>query len=640
MRIESGALRLPIGLATAVGLGLFASAAQADDYTVGNTADAGTDSLRDVIASTNSNPGADRILFKSGLTGDIVLKSDLPPIEGPIDIAGPGPAELAIDGDSDHRPFAIYSDATISGLTLKNARSPRECEDFEGGGGYSCHVTDGGAIQAHEDANLSVDNVVFKDNMAQSAGGGAISTLADLSINNSAFERNSSGGEGGAVQASADFNEPPGDLEIRNSVFTGNKTTYGGGGAVAKNSWHATRSVAISGSTFSGNESAGNGGAVEIRNYGPNSVTDSTFTGNTAHRLGGGMFLSFWGGPGRISGSLFNENGSNHGGSTEVGGGGLAVDATLGGLSLENSTFTANETSGRGGAILAQDGGSLVADSITAVGNTAGDGALFKEHGQSTLRNSIVSGNTGGDLSGDPAFTTNYPWPPYTPAPAFSKPAGTWETSFSFIGTTSETALVDGQAGSNIVGDSSPELGSLADNGGPTQTMLPATTSPVVNQGSTDLVVDQRGLVRPIDFTDGAATPTVPGANGADIGAVELRPEDLVPIHGPGPESTLSFGKVTLNKQKGIAMLSVKVSAAGKLTLVGSEALIGRKMSVAGARTVKLKIRARGKAAQKLRKLGKSTVRAKVRFAAAAGGIAARVTSVKLVKKTPKKKKK
>ena len=81
--------------------------------------------------------------------------------------------------------------------------------------------------------------------------------------------------------------------------------------------------------------------------------------------------------------------------------------------------------------------------------------------------------------------------------------------------------------GSDILGQD-PQLGALAANGGPTQTMKPAATSPVVDQGSAfGLGTDQRGLARPFD------APTIPnrsGGDASDIGAVELQASEVPPV--------------------------------------------------------------------------------------------------------------
>ena len=46
--------------------------------------------------------------------------------------------------------------------------------------------------------------------------------------------------------------------------------------------------VAVSGSTFTGNSASNDGGAID--NFGTAAVTDSTFTDNTAGHNGGGIF--------------------------------------------------------------------------------------------------------------------------------------------------------------------------------------------------------------------------------------------------------------------------------------------------------------------------------------------------------------
>jgi hypothetical protein len=68
-----------------------------------------------------------------------------------------------------------------------------------------------------------------------------------------------------------------------------------------------------------------------------------------------------------------------------------------------------------------------------------------------------------------------------------------------------------------------PQLGPLQDNGGPAPTMAPAMGSPAVDKGSAfGLTTDERGLTRPVDLPD-VPNSTAPGADGSDIGAVELQ---------------------------------------------------------------------------------------------------------------------
>jgi hypothetical protein len=76
-----------------------------------------------------------------------------------------------------------------------------------------------------------------------------------------------------------------------------------------------------------------------------------------------------------------------------------------------------------------------------------------------------------------------------------------------------------------------PQFGALASNGGPTQTRLPATTSPLLDEippascqadGASGVTTDQRGVTRP-------------QGTGCDIGAVELQPVSPETPGSPAP---------------------------------------------------------------------------------------------------------
>ncbi len=71
----------------------------------------------------------------------------------------------------------------------------------------------------------------------------------------------------------------------------------------------------------------------------------------------------------------------------------------------------------------------------------------------------------------------------------------------------------------DVINGADPGLGALAANGGPTQTQLPATGSPLIDKipaaspcGGVDVVVDQRGLPRPVT-----------AGQYCDIGSVEVQ---------------------------------------------------------------------------------------------------------------------
>ena len=82
----------------------------------------------------------------------------------------------------------------------------------------------------------------------------------------------------------------------------------------------------------------------------------------------------------------------------------------------------------------------------------------------------------------------------------------------------------------------SPQLSTLGNHGGPTQTMLPAGTSPVIDQGHAESgTTDQRGDPRTINVP-GLIDP--PGGDGTDIGSVEL-PVSAVVVPRAGLSATI-----------------------------------------------------------------------------------------------------
>jgi Ca2+-binding RTX toxin-like protein len=147
-----------------------------------------------------------------------------------------------------------------------------------------------------------------------------------------------------------------------------------------------------------------------------------------------------------------------------------------------NSTIAGNSTRGPGGAIYLDEGGPVIISSSIVADNTATDG----------------------DLGVDESNSTNG-----------------FEVGFSLIeGTNGNGVVVETPAGSNLLGID-PLLGPLQANGGPTQTRLPALTSPVVDAGvSNGLGTDQRGLARVADLE---LVSNRAGSDATDMGAVEIQ---------------------------------------------------------------------------------------------------------------------
>ena len=265
------------------------------------------------------------------------------------------------------------------------------------------------------------------------------------------------------------------DLTITDSTFTDNHVTDSTGGAISTGG-----TLTIENSTITGNSATGaisDGGGVHAT--GQLTIRRSTILSNTAAgQGGGGVFAS---GPGlkTIESSTLSGNSTS---DTSAPGGGLHV--SNGGATIRNSTIAGNFTSGP-----TSDGGG-----VYAVGSTP----------EPTLTNTIVADNT--------ATGTG---------PDLESPNDTFGLAFTLVENTSSSPFTEVVPGSSIFGVD-PELATLAQNGGPTPTHLPAQTSPVLDKGSTDAgVADQRAALRPIDIPH-LANSTAPGGDGGDIGAVEL----------------------------------------------------------------------------------------------------------------------
>ncbi len=184
---------------------------------------------------------------------------------------------------------------------------------------------DGGAIGNYNGSVLT-DNILFKGNKAQTfgtdsnaIGGGAMSLGVDArtEINNSIFDSNTSGYNGGAIAMRKTLQPTEvaegnnrNKLNITNSKFTANKAlgtsvdekdsliSSGNGGAIA----NSFASTVIKDSVFEKNEAKNFGGAIYNMKFenkwhsafldkgGVITIADSTFTNNVAGSEGGAVY--------------------------------------------------------------------------------------------------------------------------------------------------------------------------------------------------------------------------------------------------------------------------------------------------------------------------------------------------------------
>lgn len=512
---RSLARRAALGTATVLGAGAVAAgSAQGANFAVTSTADSGVGSLRSAIASANGLAGPDTVTFSgAGASGTITLLSALPKIVQPLDIQGPGATALTIDAARNDGIFVIGGIAaadqpvTISGLRLVNAFSN------DTGGGSILNYDDGANA-----AELTVSGVTINNSRAKYDGGAISSDGGSLRVVNTTITRSRTDGGyvGGAIYVDDTDGDTPVEVTIANSSLTGNASGHGGGIYIDS----PDGAVEISGTTIAENTAVGDGGGLFFDNSGTAAtltISSSTISGNEAFGFGGGLDLD---NPRDtvIRNSTVADN------SAEFGGGLYLYNGESVPFTIADSTVSGNSA--------ARDGGGI-----------AVYGQLGDELG---IQSSIVAGNTAVESGADIAQYVT-PGEPIT--------AGN-----SLIGTISGGSPLDQvPAGTNKLGVA-PQLGPLADNGGPTLTMAPALSSPAVDAGVANaLTQDQRGLARTV------IQPTVPlsaGSDGTDIGAVELAVAPPPSVEGADVKA-----KKTQKQEGKKVVILVKAGAAEEVTI-------------------------------------------------------------------------
>jgi len=309
---------------------------------------------------------------------------------------------------------------------------------------------------------------------------------------------------GSAIISGAFGGTTPSTLTVDNITFSGNSAISGG--AIYDETYGST--LHVTNSTFSNNSAvlSNSGGGAIYANGGTVTIDSSTFASNHAdhtYEAGGAIFNSS--ATVTITNSTFSGNTANAAGFSTGG----AIYNT-GSLNVTNSTFSGNSVANWGGAINSY-GGSQVIKNTTFSGNTAGvAGAAF------------YNSYTGFTFSGN-LFSTN-------------KVGSTVQSCVNSTG----VALSD--QGYNVADDATcfnggsgdvPStataigLGSLAPNGGPTQTMAITSGSSAYHAVAAAKcpATDQRGHPRLAVSTtfcdagafevDGATIPITVTVNGS-----------------------------------------------------------------------------------------------------------------------------
>jgi hypothetical protein len=229
-----------------------------------------------------------------------------------------------------------------------------------------------------------------------------------------------------------------------------------------------------------GKADSGNGGA--LYNYGSITFNACNITNNTGSSNGGALYGN---GSITINDSTVSNNSSVASGAINISSGTLTINYST----LANNTGTAGYS--QGGAIYAT--GPVVLNNVTISGNSASQQGGAYLSGASTLNNTVIEGNTA---------TIGY------------EPDAEVDLPNGGTGNVINTSL---SATSNA------NLGTLASNGGPTQTMLPLLGGAAFCAGSVSAIpsgflTDQRGFATSTIYTTGSGSKTCVDAGAAQTG--------------------------------------------------------------------------------------------------------------------------
>jgi len=337
-------------------------------------------------------------------------------------------------------------------------------------------------------------------------GDGPTVTIAGLTITNGVANANSNGG--GIINDSS-------TLTVRNCTISGNSapSAWGLGGGIYNDVSFGNGRLEIINSTLSNNSAGDNGGG--IYNYGGSrtatlKVLNSTFSGNSAFFYGGGIFnISAYAGsaPADVLNSTFSGNTAGRFG------GGIYNNAFTGGtspLAVFHSTFSDNSAfSGPSGGIANVSGTLQLGSTILNASSLSNDSGTI-----TSLGYNLSSDNGGGFLTatGDQSNTT-------------------------------------------------PLLGPLQDNGGPTFTHALLTGSPAIDAGDPNF--DPNAFNPPMLYDQRGSGHDRVANSRIDIGAFEI----VIPSYAGQVQPPINTdGSSNFNVRRGVVPVRFNLTLNGVAT--------------------------------------------------------------------------
>ncbi len=270
-------------------LALGGSSARAAIFTVNTTNDtydgvcnAADCSLKDAIAAAVNTSAADTVVLQASATYTVATpfagSTAMPQILNDVTVVGNGAVIQRDPSANNFNLFNIGSAGTLrlQNLTLRNGRASQ-----------------GGAIQTSFGGILSLTDCIVENGFATLNEGGGIyhSGPGQLTIVRSSFRNNTAQLFGGGLSVLS-FNPQGAHVTIVDSAFVGNQTLDVNNGAGGGITFSADVDATITSTTFSGNSAPGIGGGIAFNSVPVGHVIDilnCTIVDNNAGAQGGGL---------------------------------------------------------------------------------------------------------------------------------------------------------------------------------------------------------------------------------------------------------------------------------------------------------------------------------------------------------------
>lgn len=347
------------------------------------------------------------------------------------------------------------------------------------GSGHHIILSGGNAVRVlrvNSGVTLNLNKLTIANGKAPDSGGG-IYNAGTLIVSNSTITHNQAFPTDLVASGGGIYNAG-GAVTLNSSAVVGNFASYTTGISFGGGISNANGTLTVRSSKFLSNSAFAGGG---INAYGTNSVvtvSNSTFAGNRARRIGGGIYDGGSSTAGNstltVSKSTFVDNDADYSGGGIFTGGHSTV-------TVANSTFVDNDADSCGGGAIYNTSyntsHAFTISNSTFSGNRAssacgsGGGAIFNYYNSRlTLKNTIVANNPEGGNCVDPSHGIT---------------DGGGNLSYPY-------ASCPGINGN-------PLLGPLQYNGGPTQTMAlgPGSAARDAGEDANCEATDQRGIPRP-----------------------------------------------------------------------------------------------------------------------------------------------